>query len=243
MSEEAGPGVSGAAEGPGDSRTRGSPQPPHLPGDAPAEPSWPPRLAVVGGLVLYLSLPSAYAPGPRWLPPLLIGLLVVPMVIANPVRLVRHSGGWRAVSIAAVAILTVFNIVSVAALVHGLLNHEKVDGRTLILSAIEIWLTNVLVFGIWYWELDAGGPIARRERQGAFPDFLFIQQANPGWAPPEWVPRFVDYLYTSFTNSTAFSPTDTMPLSPAAKMLMLGQASVALVTVAVVAARAVNILS
>jgi hypothetical protein len=209
----------------------------------PAEPSWPPRLAVAGALVLYLALPNAYAPGPRWLPVVLVGILMVPLVIANPVRLTRHSGGWRAVSIAAVAVINAFNIVSVVALVHGLLHHEKVDGRTLIVSAIEIWLTNVLVFALWFWELDGGGPVARREQLNRLPDFLFVQQASPDWASADWTPRFVDYLYLSFTNSTAFSPTDTMPLSAWAKVLMIGESLVALVTVAVVVSRAVGILT
>jgi hypothetical protein len=101
----------------------------------------------------------------------------------------------------------------------------------------------VIVFGLWYWELDRGGPSARHDPHHREPDFLFPQMATPGSARPDWAPGFLDYLYVSFTNATAFSPTDTMPLTPLAKSLMAVQSAASLLTVALVAARAVNILS
>jgi hypothetical protein len=101
----------------------------------------------------------------------------------------------------------------------------------------------VIVFGLWYWELDRGGPSARHDPHHREPDFLFPQMATPGAARPDWAPGFLDYLYVSFTNATAFSPTDTMPLTPLAKGLMGVQSAASLLTVALVAARAVNILS
>jgi hypothetical protein len=119
----------------------------------------------------------------------------------------------------------------------------KAGGHPLILAGIVLWVTNVLLFGLWYWELDRGGPIARQLDPDALPDFLFPQMTEPRLAPEGWRPIFVDYLYTSFTNATAFSPTDTMPLTPIAKVLMTVQSAAALVTVALVLARAVNILS
>jgi hypothetical protein len=108
---------------------------------------------------------------------------------------------------------------------------------------VQIWLTNVIVFGLWYWDLDRGGPIERRRIHHRQPDFLFPQMVTPGAAPEPWCPHFVDYLYVSFTNATAFSPTDTMPLTAWAKLLMMVQSLASLLTVVLVAARAVNILS
>ena len=105
-----------------------------------------------------------------------------------------------------------------------------------------IWLTNVIVFGMWYWEFDRGGPAARAQATHYYPDFMFVQMTSPDMAPPDWEPRFGDYLYLSFTNATAFSPTDVMPLSRWAKGAMALQAGVSIVTVALVIARAVNIL-
>ena len=116
------------------------------------------------------------------------------------------------------------------------------QGRQLLLSAVEIWWTNVLVFALWYWELDGGGPPARLRAPKASRDFAFVQMTDPDLAAPGWLPRFGDYLYVSFTNSSAFSPTDTLPLTRMAKTLMLIQSSVSLVTLLLVAARAVNIL-
>jgi hypothetical protein len=109
---------------------------------------------------------------------------------------------------------------------------------------VVLWVTNVLLFGLWYWELDRGGPVARAMNPGAKPDFLFPQMTlPPEHAPRNWMPGLIDYLYVSFTNATAFSPTDTMPLTQIAKLLMSIQALAALLTIGLVVARAVNILS
>jgi hypothetical protein len=117
------------------------------------------------------------------------------------------------------------------------------DGRRLILTAVNIYLTNIIIFGLWYWELDGGGPGARAKIAKHEHDFLFPQDQNEDYRHPKWLPTFVDYLYVSSTNGMAFSPTDTLPLSRRAKLLMLAQATLSLVTVALVAARAVNILN
>ena len=129
-------------------------------------------------------------------------------------------------------------------LVHGAraLTALGIDPRELLLGAVAIWLTNVLAFASWYWELDRGGPGARCAPHHRAPDFLFTQMITPGAAGGHWTPGFMDYLYLSFTNATAFSPTDTLPLTYGAKGLMLIQALVSLLTIALVAARAVNIL-
>ena len=116
------------------------------------------------------------------------------------------------------------------------------DPVTLLLAGSGIWLTNVIVFALWYWQFDRGGPVARALGVKPYPDFLFPQQTAPDIAPPDWEAEFVDYLYLSFTNATAFSPTDVMPLSRWTKMTMLVQAAASLLIVALVVARAVNIL-
>ena len=127
----------------------------------------------------------------------------------------------------------------VTELVHS--NAANAPGPLLITGAV-IWLTNIIVFALWYWEFDRGGPVARANGTRPYPDFLFVQMTSPNLAPPDWEPTFGDYLYLSFTNATAFSPTDVMPLSRWAKMAMTAQASVSIVTVVLVVARAVNIL-
>lgn len=135
-------------------------------------------------------------------------------------------------------------IVSLALLVHFLiLGGGRGIGTRLLIESIKVWLTNVLVFALWYWELDRGGPRVRGLPEHREPDFLFPRMSTPGCAPTHWAPHFADYLYVSFTNATAFSPTDTMPLTRGARMLMLIQALASLLTIALVAARAVNILT
>jgi hypothetical protein len=172
----------------------------------------------------------------------------------------------RQLTIVFIAFVTAANVISLALLVRELLRGLQTDGRTLVLSALTIWFTNVIAFALWYWEFDGGGPIPRRIDPSGRRDFLFPQMQlqqdeeeqalrddrdaldgkHPKRARPKylgWLPGFTDYLYVSFTNSTAFSPTDTMPLTTLAKMLMMVQSAAALLTVALLAARAVNILS
>ena len=113
----------------------------------------------------------------------------------------------------------------------------------LLLAGGAIWLTNVIVFGVWYWEFDRGGPVARAAGSQPYPDFVFPQMTNPELAPADWEPGFVDYLYVSFTNAMAFSPTDVMPMTRWAKLTMLTQSLISVVTLVLVVARAVNILT
>jgi len=139
--------------------------------------------------------------------------------------------------------LSLGNAVSAVRLVLGLLHGTlDVDAPSLLLSGGAIWLTNVLVFAFWYWELDRGGPADRAYAIAHHPDLLFPQMSAPELAPASWEPLFVDYLYVSFTNATAFSPTDVLPLARWAKLTMLLQSLVSLSTLALVIARAVNIL-
>jgi uncharacterized membrane protein len=198
---------------------------------------------VVLAVALYVTLPERYTVGPVWLLPVLELAILIPLTIAMPRRQATEEPWHRVASISLIALVNAANILSLVLLVDQLLNGgNKVDAGQLIGAALQIWGTNVLVFGLWYWELDRGGPSARMGKQERPPDFLFPQMSSPKIAGPDWHPGFVDYMYLACTNAMAFSPTDTMPLTPWAKMLMLVQSLVSLLTVVLVAARAVNIL-
>ena len=134
------------------------------------------------------------------------------------------------------------NIYSLGALTHFLLHHSTPNARALIVAGVLIWLTNFLIFALWYWELDRGGPGKRAAGHDEAPDFLFPQMTDDRIEPVQWRPVFIDYLYVSLTNATAFSPTDTMPLTHMAKFIMGVQALVSLVTIGLIVSRAVNIL-
>jgi len=210
------------------------------------ESRWPALLAVLAAMGLQLILPNDLLRGlgNRALIPSLEGVLLLVLLIANPGRISKEESRLRVVGVGLIAMITVANVVSLIELIHALLypSGSHAGGRALVYASVPIWLTNVIVFGLWYWELDRGGPAARQQARHRRPDFLFPQMSTPGSAPG-WTPDFLDYLYTSFTNATAFSPTDTMPLTAWAKLLMMLQSLASLVTVAVVVSRAVNILS
>jgi len=207
------------------------------------DPRWPSALAVVTALALYVTLPGRLIVGPSWVLPVFEALLLVPLLLASPYRHSAEEPWMRAASVAIIVLINVANIASLGLLCQQLLKGHTHSGVALFYSAISIWLTNVIVFGLWYWELDRGGPAARYRGEDIPPDFQFPQMTTPAVARPGWRPGFIDYMYVSLTNATAFSPTDTMPLSPWSKVLMAVESLVSLLTVAIVAARAVNILS
>ena len=207
------------------------------------ESRWPAAGAVVVAIVLQLRLPENLSLGPTYLVPSLAALLLVPLIVANPHRFGPTSRDLRVLSIALLAAMNLGNGSSLALLLRRLVNGTKLDGRSLMLSAVEIWLTSVIVFGLWLWELDRGGPIARSRGDRVDPDLLFAQMSDPSLTSGLWTPTFIDYLYVSLTNSTAFSPTDTLPLRARAKMLTGAQSLASLATIAVLGARAVNILN
>jgi hypothetical protein len=207
------------------------------------DPFWLPQLVVASAIVLDLALPDRITIGPTWLLPSLEALLLLGLVAWAPRAGVRNPQVRRQVAIALIALVSFTNVVSLVLLCHYLLKGGKTNGHPLILGGIVLWVTNVLLFGLWYWQLDRGGPIERALSTDRFPDFLFPQMQEKRYAPPDWMPSLVDYLYVSFTNATAFSPTDTMPLTQNAKWLMSIQALTALLTIGLVLARAVNILS
>jgi uncharacterized membrane protein len=211
--------------------------------ESPGEHRWPALLAVLVAAALQLLLPDSVIRGlgNRALIPVLEGVLLVVLLIVNPGRISKEESRLRIVGLALIALISVANVVSLSELIHALLYQPATGGRDLVYASVPIWLTNVIVFGMWYWELDRGGPAARQQPKHRQPDFLFPQMSNPG-SDPGWSPTFLDYVYTSFTNATAFSPTDTMPLTARAKSLMMLQSIASLISVAVVISRAVNIL-
>ncbi len=208
-----------------------------------AEPRWPAILALLAVGALELALPHPLSPGPRWLLLVVIGLLTVPAVLARRTGYHALNQVFGYVINGAVTLALVW---SLGVLVRSLPLHT-LSPRQLLTAAGVLWVSNVLVFASWYWRLDAGGPHARDLRdahtEGAF---LFPQMTIDAMKTPEgargWSPRFMDYLFLAFNSSTAFSPTDVPVLSRWAKGLMMVQSSISLVTIALLAARAVNIL-
>jgi uncharacterized membrane protein len=169
--------------------------------------------------------------------------LLLALIAANPTRLNRESAVLRAGSLTLTALISLTNAWAAVVLASDLVaGRAGEEAGPLLSTGAAVWLTNIISFALWYWQFDRGGPAARAHARRRIPDFVFVQMQSPELAHPDWEPAFVDYLYLSFTNATAFSPTDVMPLSRWAKLTMLVQSLVSLVTVALVIARAVNIL-
>ena len=216
---------------------------------------------LVTAAVLYADLPSRFIAGAhsgvfgvtRWVVPALTILVLLTMIVIRPMGPLARLTGWRTESLhlsrrrlalAAIALVSSANAASIILLVHLLVNGATPkDAAPLLRAAVHMWVVNVLLFALWFWQLDGGGPLARPTCGSAERDFLFPQQTEEVFAAAGWRPLFLDYLYVSFTNATAFSPTDAMPLSRWAKMLMLAQSAISLALAVMVVARAVNILS
>jgi hypothetical protein len=182
-------------------------------------------------------------PGWVWLIPVVPeAVLVLPLAFAQPRHRLEQMGLRRKFALALVGVITLANVVGLIALIASLLNAEERSGGELLLKGATIWGTNVITFGLLFWEIDRGGPIRRLSPDPPPRDFQFPQDENPALAEPSWLPRLADYIYISYTNSIAFSPTDSMPLKRRAKMMMLAESAISATTVLLVAARAVNIL-
>jgi uncharacterized membrane protein len=200
-------------------------------------------IAIVAAIALMLSLPDRVANRPWWVLPGLATLLLIGVFVTKSSHLERRTRALRVVSLALIAVMSLSNAASAIRLIVDLMGAEGIQDPTqLLLTGGAIWLTNVIVFGLWYWEFDRGGPVERAAGTQPYPDFVFPQMTNPELAPPEWEPGFVDYLYVSFTNAMAFSPTDAMPMTRWAKLTMLTQSLISVITLVLVIARAVNIL-
>jgi hypothetical protein len=204
----------------------------------------PVLLALVGAVALQLALPDRVVDPVRWLFPAAVAVLIVVIIATHGVRIGQHrSPVLRGTTLLLMLVLSGANIAAGTRLVIDLLRSEGLhDAGDLIVTGGAIWLTNVIIFALWYWIFDRGGPVARAHAAKTYPDFLFPQMDNVALAKPDWRPVFFDYLYTSFTNATAFSPTDVMPLARWAKLMMMLQSAVALLLAILVIARAVNVL-
>jgi uncharacterized membrane protein len=206
------------------------------------DPYWPAQVTIALAIVLNLALADQITIGPTWLLPSVEGILLAALAVIAPARATAHTVRVRRFALTVVGLVSLVNVVLLVRLIDFLINGGKVGGHALILSGAVLWATNVLLFAVWYWEMDRGGPVTRFLHPDALVDFQFPQMENPQFAPKGWRPGFLDYLYTSLTNATAFSPTDTMPLTHTAKLVMAIQSVTALLTVGLVIARAVNIL-
>jgi uncharacterized membrane protein len=220
-------------------------------------PLWP-AAAILAAAGLYADLPSRFIAGGgafgvvRWVVPVLTVLVLITLGVVRPSGPIARALDWptralqensRRLSIAVIALVSAANSASIILLIHLLVNGaETKDASTLLRAALHMWVVNVLLFGLWFWQLDGGGPVQRPACVPADRDFLFPQQTEPALMEKSWRPFFLDYLYVSFTNAAAFSPTDTMPLSRWAKMLMLVESAISLSLAVMVVARAVNIL-
>jgi hypothetical protein len=219
---------------------------------------WLARGAVLVVACLQLLLVNDFALGARWVAPSIELLLLAPLSLATAwvhrrlktATTNSHfhlAGRWRLyvrrAALALTALITIMNFVALFFLLRALLGGHAGNARSLLIDAVNIWVTNVIAFGLWYWGIDRGGPAGRGLSSYLMPDFLFPQATMQDERLRNWSPGFVDYLFLSFTNATAFSPTDTLPLSHRAKLLMMAEALISLLTLALVAARAVNILA
>ncbi len=203
------------------------------------EPRWPAVVAMLAAGCLYWSLPEPLSVGPGWLLLAVILVLTIPLLISN------HRGEFniaRILTFTMNALITLAMIASLAFLIQGLPHHRNTP-QALLRAAVALWVTNVLVFALWYWKLDGGGPLMREGRRGRLESsFLFPQMLGEDGGDPSWSPHFMDYLFLAFNTSTAFSPTDTAVLSRWAKAGMMLQSLISLTIIALLAARAVNIL-
>jgi hypothetical protein len=220
---------------------------------------WLARGAVLVIVGLQTAIVNDLAIGPRWLAPAVELALLMPLSIATAWTQRRaHKAAtkeqmsqvWRGrlrtrrLAITLTAVVTLMNFGALARLIEAILSGHAGSGRTLLLDAVNIWATNVIIFALWFWALDRGGPAGQILGTGRGNDFLFTQQqTGEPKRFPNWSPGFVDYLFLAFTNATAFSPADTFPLTVRAKLLMMAESGISLVTIALVASRAVGILS
>ena len=213
------------------------------------EPRWPIAIAIGSYLALMIVLriyePDRPALGTRWLVPAVLGGLLVALVLADPARIEGRARWLRKLSGVLILALAVMALAATALLIADLIkgSHVTDSASPLLVSGALIWLGNCLVFSLLYWHFDSGGPLARYRSERTYRDFAFTQHMSPELAPPGWRPQYIDYLILGLTTSTAFSPTDVMPIAPWAKLTMALQSIISLAVVGLVIARAVNVFS
>lgn len=222
--------------------------------EARAEHRGPAVIGLLVALALYASLPSTFLPGLRFTVVAIGLVMLVPLVLLNPARLHRETRWSRLVACGQALLLVLANSIALVQLIHQLVTAERTDGPTLLVAALQVWVTNVISYALLYWEMDRGGPVSRRHsirRELPAADFRFPQDEDHDAVEEvavrssvrlNWMPSFFDYVYFSLSNSMAFSPTDTMPLSHRAKALMALESFGAFVILALVIARAVSLL-
>jgi hypothetical protein len=206
---------------------------------------WPVATAMVVVAGLHVALPASYRVRPAWLFPTVVLALLAVLVIGDPGRIDRQKAWMRVAVGAVIALITLTNLFGAVRLVVDILTNNKLfashPGGLLAAGAV-IWATNVIAFGLWYWDLDRGGAAARAHRPFDNPAFVFPEMQHADYVPAGWVPRFVDYLSLAFWTATAISPTDISAIKPWAKLLMMLEASGSIVLAALVIARAINVL-
>ena len=219
-----------------------------------AEHRWPAVAALLVAITLYALLPSSFLPELRYTAVAIAALMFIPLIAVNPLRFHRQTTWSRRLSVGQVLFLGAANQVALGQLVYALVHADKSDGPELLLAAAQVWITNVIVFALIYWEMDRGGPVTRTQAKRADlarADFRFPQDEDHDAVrevavrssnTSDWTASYVDYLYFSASNSMAFSPTDAMPLSHRAKLLMLIESFAGFVILALVIARAVSLL-
>jgi len=219
-----------------------------------AEHRWPAVVALLVAIILYALLPSSFLPWLRYTAVAIAALMFIPLIAVNPLRFQRQTKWSRRLSVGQVLFLAAANQVALVQLVYALVHASKDDGPSLLLAAAQVWITNVIVFALIYWEMDRGGPVTRTQaKRDDLPraDFRFPQDEDHDAVKEvavrssnksDWTASYVDYLYFSASNSMAFSPTDTMPLSHRAKVLMLIESFAGFIILALVIARAVSLL-
>lgn len=209
------------------------------------EPRWPVAVTIISVVILLHFLPERVRMAPLWTPYAVGLLMLIPMA---GVVLARGATRWQRIERWMIMVLVALSILGslaiLARMVETLALHAaEFDGLVLFASSIAIWATNILYFSLLYWQLDRGGPEARQADSAARqPDWRFPQDGNPPDVRPGWCPVFLDYLFLAFSTATAFSPTDASPLTVRAKLLMMLQSTISLLTLVVVASRAINIL-
>ena len=201
-------------------------------------------VAVFFAIALTALLPSSIRPVPAWALSV-TGLVLIALIVADPGRIDRRTTEVRVLSRILLGLLILMAGVTTALLIHELVVGEDLakSATKLLLTGNAVWIVNIIVFALLYWEVDGGGSAARTRHAPEHPDLAFPQQMNPHLAPADWRPAFIDYLYLGLTNALAFSPTDVMPLKPWAKVTMGIQSLISVVIIGLVIARAVNVLA
>jgi hypothetical protein len=201
--------------------------------------------AIVAAMVLTVLLPKDVRAGPPWLLPGLEGLLLIGLIVADPGKIDGRSALLRRLSIALVGLLVFDALWSTSWLVKALIDGSRIteSAGELLEAGALVWISNIIAFSLVYWELDEGGPAARFFGDRRRPALAFPQELNPEIASEGWRPFYIDYLYLAYTDATAFSPTDAMPLVPWSKIAMMLQSMISLIVLGLVIARAVNVFS